>query len=226
MYEEFNELLELNSINPKKPVQVVDHRWFSYLQTTKDIIELWSYLIEFLNTYKSKKVESIKLLIGRESDQIIIFITLKGIVDILTPIEKLQKSLQTSGSISDKVYDMIIELGKCFANYKLSEETVNLLNGLSITNKNKIVGLLNGFHNEIKNKWLLTCSRNLNEDTFGINGLFKKLQIFDPFKKFQLIQDFNYYKNLFLEVSDEKDLTLILLKMNLVNICQMQRPII
>jgi hypothetical protein len=83
------------------------------------------------------------------------------------------------------------------------------LNGLSITNKNKIVGLLNGFHNEIKNKWLLTCSRNLNEDTFGINGLFKKLQIFDPFKKFQLIQDFNYYKNLFLEVSDEKDLTSI-----------------
>jgi hypothetical protein len=53
MYEEFNELLELNSINSKKPVQVVDHRWFSYLQTTKDTIELWSYLIEFLNTYKS-----------------------------------------------------------------------------------------------------------------------------------------------------------------------------
>ncbi len=95
MYEEFNELLELNSINSKKRVQVVDHHWFSYLQTTKDIIELWSYLIEFLNTYKSKKVESIKLLIGREFDQIIIFITLKGIVDILTPIEKLQKSLQT-----------------------------------------------------------------------------------------------------------------------------------
>jgi hypothetical protein len=59
---------------------------------------------------------------------------------------------------------MIIELGKCFANYKLSEETVNLLNGLSITYKNKIVGLLNGFHNEIKNKWLLICSTNLNEE--------------------------------------------------------------
>ncbi len=47
-----------------------------------------------------------------------------------------------------------------------------------ISNKNKIVGLLSGFHNEIKNKWLSTCSRNLNEETFGINGLFKNLKSF------------------------------------------------
>ncbi len=35
MNEEFNELLELNSMNPKKPIQVIDHRWFSYFSDNK-----------------------------------------------------------------------------------------------------------------------------------------------------------------------------------------------
>ena len=52
MNEEFNELLEKNSIPIKKPQQVVDHRWFSYYRTSLDIIELWSYLCDFINTYK------------------------------------------------------------------------------------------------------------------------------------------------------------------------------
>jgi hypothetical protein len=83
MNEEFNELLEKKTIPIKKPQQVVDHRLFSYYRTSLDIIELWSYLCDFINTYKfsSRKVESIKVLLGNDLDKMLVFVTLNGIVD-------------------------------------------------------------------------------------------------------------------------------------------------
>ncbi len=73
----------------------------------------------------------------------------------------------------------------------------------------KRLKILKDFQNEDQNKWYSTYSRNLSDDVFGDNVLFKKLQIFDPFEKVILFQHFDYYKNLFLEIFDEKDLNII-----------------
>lgn len=80
------------------------------------------------------------------------------------------------------------------------------MNGITVTNRNKVELLLTAFHNEIKTKWLSTYNRNLNDDCFGENGLFKKIQVFDPFNKCLQSQDFEYYNNLFLEVSEAEDI--------------------
>ncbi len=204
--EAFYELLETNGLKAKKPNQVVEHRWFSYFKTSQDIIELWSYLIEFVDYNSSKKITSIKTLLGDQLDQMLIFITINGIIDILTPIEALQRTLETNKPISHKIYGILKQLSQSFKHFSLTDKVKNLLNGITVTNRNKVELLLTAFHNEIKNKWLATYNRNLNDDCFGDNGLLKKIQVFDPFNKCLQNQDFEYYKDLFLEASEVENI--------------------
>jgi hypothetical protein len=112
------------SIPTKKPQQVVDLRLFSCYRTSLDIIELWSYLCDFINTCKfsSRKFESIKALLGNDMDKMLVFVTLNGIVDFLSPIEKLQKSLQTGASNSHKVYKIMQNLSNRFKKFQISDK--------------------------------------------------------------------------------------------------------
>jgi hypothetical protein len=127
-------------------------------------------------------------------DKMLIFVSLNGIVDFLSTIESLQKSIQSGSPIAHKVYKIMQNLSNRFENFQISNEVVNLLRGLSISNRNKVEEVLHDFHNEVKNKWISTCARNLSDDIFGDNGLFKKLQVFNPFEKFLQNQHFDYYK--------------------------------
>ena len=52
LINQFYSLLNENGRDNKK---VVDHRWFSYFLAINDIVDLWSYLCEFIdNQYKNR----------------------------------------------------------------------------------------------------------------------------------------------------------------------------
>ncbi len=79
---------------------MAEHRWYCYYETANYIIELWSYLTEFINNYDSNKVNSLKKFIGNENDKMAIFVILNVIVNLLEPIHKMQSSLETGQCMS------------------------------------------------------------------------------------------------------------------------------
>ncbi len=62
---------------------------------------------------------------GDQLDQMLIFITINGIIDILTPIEALQRTLETNKPISHKIYGILKQLSQSFKHFSLTDKVKN-----------------------------------------------------------------------------------------------------
>ncbi len=82
-------------MSEKIPKQVVVHRWFSYYITMNDIIELWTYLINFIDSNKSKKILKLKSILGNEKKRQKVYHIIKNEIEFLKPIFNIQKNLKT-----------------------------------------------------------------------------------------------------------------------------------
>ncbi len=188
---------------------MIEHRWFSYFHTAQDIVELWSYLSEFLTRYNSKKVNLLKKMIGNADERMVKYVILKAIIELLKPIYEIQTELESGQCISHKVVLVINELNQRLANLELSHNIDSFLQSLPLSGQLEVTSIVKEFCDNLNEKWISTSIRNLNDDTFGLNGLFKKLQVFDPFRKATQVQTFKYFENIFMKVLSETQITVV-----------------
>jgi hypothetical protein len=109
LLNDFNSLLEENGKTHRKLKHVVDHRWFSYYETMVDIIDLWPFLCEFIDTHKSKKIDKIKAILNDDSNKVKFFLTIKGIETYLKPIYFSQKKCESNQANSQTIYKLVNE---------------------------------------------------------------------------------------------------------------------
>jgi len=81
-------------------------RWFSILRGAKVIEKLWPYLTEYFSTSTSsaKKFKNIIRLLVNKFTQEVLHFKLLFVVEILTPIEAIQKQLELSGPLVHEYY--------------------------------------------------------------------------------------------------------------------------
>jgi Leucine-rich repeat (LRR) protein len=60
-----------------------------------DIIELWTYLINFIDSNKSKKILKLKSILGNEKKRQKVYHIIKNEIEFLKPIFNIQKNLKT-----------------------------------------------------------------------------------------------------------------------------------
>jgi hypothetical protein len=207
---EFHIILKENEEEPRKPPQVVDHRWFSYFETAFVVQELWTHLIVFIESTKSVE-KSNKVIKLRELlqafDKQIIFTKINHFVDSLKPLKELQKTLSSGEPMVHKMHKILhVNLSAEMAHEEMSQSTVGLLKMLSSESQKKAKAAIKAFNETLKSKWKATCERNLEETVNGKDGIWKKCSIFDQSLKHIQSQDFNYYERMFLLVVSKSDI--------------------
>ncbi len=207
---EFYNILKENAVSEKIPKQVVVHRWFSYYITMNDIIELWTYLINFIDSNKSKKILKLKSILGNEKKRHKVYHFIKNEIEFLKPIFNIQKKFENSQADSHLMYSLVNE--KLFA---LIQSPITLMkSSLNLNDQKEVIVILKEFQNAIIVKWKETFERNCDKKIFSENGFLHKISVFDPFKKIQLTNEFDFYKNLFNDFVDSQNLNDLMLEFN------------
>jgi hypothetical protein len=189
-----------------------ENRWYSIFNAAKIIVDLWPFLCELIDKLPSlrlctNKSEKISELIGDNFNRQKLFFLLTFIIETLTPLEKIQKQLETNLPYAHKMYHIInTELTAEFSNSCFDAKSSILLTSFKSSEQNELKLITKRFKETLYKKWIQTATSNLDSNVFGENGIFRKSMIFDPFLKKSQNQNFNYYHNLFRNICDDKRL--------------------
>jgi hypothetical protein len=211
LLNEFYSLLSENGRDNKKVKQVVDHRWFSYYLTINDIIDLWPYLCEFIDTHNSTKIDKIKNILINETNRIKIFAIFKSIQSFLQPLYLSQKKCESNQPNSQTIYKLVNETIISYLNIEIS---TSHLESISLKVQKEVKNIVHAFQNAISKKWNETLNRNCDKSVFGKNGFLYKLIIFDPFLKSQMPKDFEFYSDFFSHSTQTQNLNDLKIEFN------------
>jgi hypothetical protein len=207
---EFYHILKENSIKEKIPRKTIDHRWFSYYYTMNDIIDLWPYLLEFIDSNKSQKIDKLKSLLSGDTKRQKIHAIIRNLILLLKPILVIQNKFENCRANSHEIYSL--------ANEKLLSTIQTpippIISSLNLNAQKEVKSLLKIFQNAMTLKWKDTFDRNCDASVFAKNGFLYKIMIFDPFKKCQLTKDFEFYKDLFHNIHSTDDSNELIIEFN------------
>ncbi len=129
------------------------------------------------------------------------------IVEMLTPIEAIQKQFELSGPLAHEYYYLFkIKLFSLMKDMKINEKLDAVLKSFSLSEQNVLKRDCKAFCEIPFNKWSETTARNLDKEVFGENGLLKKCLVFNPFMKSSLNQSFDNYVDIFDMVPHQSNL--------------------